>query len=229
MNSKIILKYTFSILLLLGTTSLFAQKNQTRQFFVRPGIDLSRFAMPYFNQSDKHSGIELNLDSEIKYRFFPVAEAGIHSLKKNTETYHYQSSGNYMRLGLNYNMLNYRQRFDRNIFYIGFRIGVSKFSYQAPYIAITNSWGTYESSMEKSSAKLEWFEGVMGLKGEILPNIYLSYTFRVKHQISHSNFDNFVPYWIPGYGKGALSRVMGMSYSISYAIPIKNPKPDFEN
>jgi hypothetical protein len=42
-----------------------------RQFFIRLGVDLSRFALDYMNDIG-HTGFEMSLDAEIKYRFFPT-------------------------------------------------------------------------------------------------------------------------------------------------------------
>ncbi|MBI9069680.1 MAG: hypothetical protein JEZ09_20455 [Salinivirgaceae bacterium] len=201
-----------------------AQNKLERQFFIRPGVDLSRFAVPYMNDNNQKAW-EVNLDCEIKYRYFPVVELGSNSVKINTKTYEYKSEGSYMRFGFNYNMLNYRQRFDRNIFFVGFRYGISNFTHEAPYIKISNEWGDYKSSFENTNINAHWTEFVIGLRGEILKNIYLGYTFRVKQMLKHSDYNNLAPYWTPGFGKGSSGRLVGMSYSISYAIPIKNPKP----
>lgn len=227
MNNLTISKYFFSLVIAWAPVFLFGQSQLERQFFIRPGIDLSRFAMNLVNER-QHKSFEANIDCELKYRFFPVIEAGMHSLKDNTESYQYKSEGNYIRIGLNYNMLNYRQRFDRNIFFIGFRYAYSAYNYQAPNITIENAWGLYQNSFEAINSDLQWFEAVVGMRGEIFKNIYLGYTLRVKQKIQKNPFDQFAPYWIPGFGKEAQTRVMGMSYSISYAIPIKNPKPDFK-
>lgn len=222
------LKYIFKILILLLPLFSIAQDKLERQFFIRPGIDLSRFAIDLLEDS-KHSAIELNLDCELKYRFFPIIEGGMHSMTDNKETYNYSSKGNYLRLGLNYNMLNYRQRFDRNIFFIGFRYGVSAFSHEATSVTIINEWGEYNTSIDSRDLNYQWAEGVIGLKGEILKNLYLGYTFRFKQKIKSTDFKDFTPQWVPGFGKGIKSTTMGMSYSISYAIPIKNPKANLPN
>ena len=96
-------------------------------------------------------------------------------------------------------------------------------------INITNQWGTMETSFPETQLNAHWFEGVVGLRGEIVKNFYMGYTIRVKQMLAHSDYENYTPYWVPGFGKATQSMVIGMSYSIFYAIPIKNPKLDFEN
>ena len=71
-----------------------------------------------------HTGFEMSLDAELKYRYFPTVEVGTNKIEYSQSDIEYQSQGNYLRMGLNYNMLNYKQRFDRNLFFIGARIGM---------------------------------------------------------------------------------------------------------
>lgn len=196
-----------------------------RQFFIRLGVDLSRFALNYMNDIG-HTGFEMSMDTELKYRYFPTLELGTNKIEYSQSDIEYHSQGNYLRLGLNYNMLNYKQRFDRNLFFIGARLGMSTFNQEIPQVIISNPWGEYQNSFPLENYSAQWFEGVIGLRGEVLPNLYLGYTLRVKQMLNHTAYNKLTPYWIPGYGKGFQSRALGMSYSIFYAIPIKKIKPE---
>ncbi len=233
------LKYTFKLLLVLISLSSFAQEKALpkRQFFIRAGFDLSRLALPYVNDIPVN-GFEFSLDTEIKYKFFPTFEAGYNKVDNITETYNdegestyahqYKAEGTYWRLGLNYNMLKYKHRLDRNIFYIGVRYGNSSFSQEAPNIELVNEWGTYETSVPKTNLTAHWAEFIMGLRGEIFTNFYMGYAIRIKTLISQTDDQGFTPYYIPGFGKGFKNIHPGMSYSVFYAIPMKNPKLYFK-
>ena len=203
------------------------QEKLERQTFFRAGIDLSRFALPFINNYGL-SGIELSMDSEISYNFFPTVEAGFNRVKDHTELHEYDSYGNYFRIGLNYSVTKYKHRLDRNIFFIGARYGYSGFSHQADRISFTNQWGTYETSMPETNLSAHWFEGVVGLRSEIVKNLYLGYTIRIKTMLSHSDYGNYIPYWVPGYGEATKSLAIGMSFSVFYAIPLKKLELDFE-
>ncbi len=221
------MRYFISILFIAASLTSLAQKELERQSFVRVGLDLSRFALPLINDFGQ-TGAEFSLDTEIKLRYFPTIELGYNKIQDYTDNHNYDSYGNYFRIGFNYNMINYSHRLDRNIFYVGARYGFSNFWHQADKILITNGWGTLETSLPETQLNAHWFEGVIGMRAEIIKNFYMGYTIRVKSMISHSDYGNFTPYWIPGFGKGTETIVVGMSYSIFYAIPIKNPKLDFE-
>jgi len=238
------LKSIFKILVILLSLQVSAQKvivpkqpekkKPERQIFVRVGVDLSRIAVNYIGKIPYQS-FEASLDGEIAEKYFPTFEAGWSKLDENTinpsdqtltSQYNYSMSGTYYRLGMDYNMLKYKQHLDRNIFYIGARVAFSTFNHEANQIIHTNPWGTIETSFPKTSLSAGWFEGVIGLRGEIVHNLYMGYTIRVKRIISHTDFNSMNPYIIPGYGKGSKKSTVGMSYSIFYAIPLKNPKPE---
>lgn len=195
-----------------------------RQFFIRAGVDLSRFALPLINELNPH-GVEFSLDAEVKYRFFPTLEAGMSKIAYKKPELTYNSQGKYLRFGINYNMVNYKQRFDRNLFFVGARYAMSSFNQEIPNVIISNEWGDFQESYPNVDHNAKWFEGVIGIRGEIFKNFYMGYTIRIKQMLNHTEFNDITPYWIPGYGKGNQNRTLGMSYSVFYAIPVKNPKP----
>ncbi len=208
----------------------FAQKNdpfKKRQVFVRVGIDLFRFTLPFTNDYNNNA-LELSLDTEIKYRYFPTFEYGFEKIKDNTEIQNYSLTGNYFRIGFNYNMINYKHRLDRNIFYIGARYGFSGFSQQANRINFTNQWGSVNIAYPETSLTASWFEGVVGVRAEIITNFYMGFTIRIKTMLKHSDYGQVVPYRVPGFGNGTKSVAYGLSYSVFYAIPIKNNDFDFK-
>ncbi len=228
---KVILKYIISIILIVFAVKGFAQKTAPkkleRQVFVRFGTDLSRFIPPFINDYGP-KGMGFSVDGEVKYRFFPTLEAGFSSISDAKEYFNYEMNGNYFRLGLNYNLTNYKQRLDRDIFFIGARIANSSFSHQVNNINITNAWGGYDTNIPAAKIKAQWVEGLIGLRAEIVRNFYMGFSIRVKSMISHTDYKNLTPYWIPGFGKSGNLLSTGVSYSVFYAIPIKNPKLDFE-
>lgn len=210
------------ILIVKDTTKL-----PERQVFVRFGVDLSRFALPFVGEIGSN-GFEASVDAEVKYRYFPTIEAGFQSINHEVADLHYYMKGEYARIGFDYNIVKYKHRLDRNLFYIGARLGYSNFNHEAPLIIISSKWGEINTLMPKTDLNALWFEGLIGLKGELASNLYMSITVRLKSMISHTNYGNYKPYIVPGFGKGYNWLNTGINYSIYYAIPIKNPKLDFE-
>ena len=196
-----------------------------RQVFVRFGCDLSRFVLPYVGDIGS-KGVEFSVDGELKYNYFPVVELGRQSVRHNTDSIRYNMDGNYFRVGLDYNILKYKHRLDRDICFVGARFGCSRFSHEVPFAEVSNFRYDVVSDMPKSSLDAYWGEAVVGLKGEVFRNIYLGITVRAKMLFAHSRYGALTPYIIPGYGKGYNKVNAGISYSIMYAIPIRGVGDD---
>lgn len=225
LNMSITKKLLFFVIIL-PIVSI-AQKEPERQVFIRTGIDLSRFAMPFINDFGPKV-IELSFDTEVKYKYFPTIEVGFSKIEDHTDQHTYDSYGNYFRVGLDYSTIKYKHRLDRSIFFVGARYGFTSFSHEADWISISNQWGTYETSLPETQLNAHWVEGVIGLRGEIFNNFYMGYAIRLKSWVSHSDYGDYTPYWVPGYGLATKKITVGMSYSIFYAIPLKKLQLDFE-
>jgi len=215
------LRYFIKILFLCIAVGSFAQEQKLpkREVFIRSGVDLSRFILPYMNDITV-SGFELSVDAEIKYNFFPIVEFGMNTIEDNTELHNYTAEGSYWRVGLNYNMLKYQHRLDQNIFFIGARYARSLYWQQSSNITFENEWGVSTTNLPKNNLNLTWVEAVIGIRGEVYKNFFLGYTIRVKGKISSSDDNNITPYFIPGYGSAIKNIRTGMSFTASYAIPI---------
>lgn len=216
-------KFFINIILLLAVFVSSAQNKQElpqRQVFIRGGVDLSRFLLPYLDDIEV-KGFEASFDTELNHDLFPTIEYGQNYIDYNNKSYNYLANGTYFRVGLNYNMLNYQHRLDRNIFFIGARYAYSNYTHKANNVTIENDWGSYETSFPEEKLHLHWAEAVMGLRGEIFKNFYMGYTLRIKIKLSESDYSDMSPYFVPGFGKPTDIIKAGMSYSVFYAIPIK--------
>lgn len=223
-------RFIFSILALCACLGSVAQESvyepmPRRQVFVRFGCDLSRFALPYVGDIGS-KGLEFSVDGEVGYNFFPVIEIGQQSIRHSTDTIKYNMNGNYGRIGLDYNILKYKHRLDRDICFVGFRLGHTKFNHEASSVKMSGVWGNVDSGMPYTTLNATWGEAVVGLKGELLRNLYMGITVRAKMMLAHSSYGAMVPYIIPGYGKGYNKINAGISYSIMYAIPIRGVGDD---
>lgn len=218
-------KYIISILLITLGFNGFCQeaKLPERQVYIRGGIDISRFALPFIGDVDV-SGFEVSLDTEIKYTLFPTVEFGRNDVNYKTTTMNYSADGSYFRLGVDYNMLKYQHRLDRNIFFIGIRYAYSRYNQQADNVIIENEWGEHETSFANEKLNHHWTEAIMGLRGEIFKNFFMGVSVRVKIKIAGTDYSNLTPYFVPGYGEAANGVNLGMSYSMFYAIPLKKLK-----
>ena len=219
-------KYFFSLLAVCASVSGLAQEPvyeamPRRQVFVRVGYDLSRLALPYVRNNGSH-GVEVSADAELAYNFFPTVEIGRQSLNRSSDTLRYTMSGEYVRIGLDYNVIKYKHRLDRDIFFLGVRLATNTFRHEAPLVIL----GPVEDRIPQSNLKAVWGEAVVGLKGELFPNLYMGLTVRAKMMFAHDRYKNMTPYIVPGFGKGFNRFNAGLTYSILYAIPIRGAGRD---
>lgn len=67
-----------------------------------------------------------------------------------------------------------------------------------------------------------WIEIILGVKTEVLNNLFLGFNLQIKGRIYETNINNFENIYIPGFGRTYDSGKFGMGfgYSISYLVPM---------
>ncbi|NNE78188.1 MAG: hypothetical protein HKN31_14090, partial [Pricia sp.] len=128
---------------------------------------------------------------------------------------------------------------EQNMIYVGGRYAFSAFSQTLNNYKIfdTNRYWNPDDfasgstqNQEFSGLTASWLEFVVGIKAEMLKNLYFGASARIGILITNKNPDNFSNLFIPGFNKvtdGSRFGV-GYNYSISYLIPLykKSKKPE---
>ena len=192
---------------------------ESRPFFIRLGIDPTRNLQTYLQEADRR-GLEFSMDFEYKEKFFPTVEAGYYSWESNNDLMAYNSRGTFMRLGCDYNFLSYLSSYDRDIYFMGLRYGISAFNQEVPRISLDNVWGSNQMSFGKETITAHWLEYTVGTKVEIFRHTFLGWTARIKKRIATSK-NEVQPYFIPGYGKTKSNTVADVNIYVLIAIPVK--------
>ena len=112
--------------------------------------------------------------------------------------------------------------------YTGFRVGASTFSQtRTNYTVYTTNqyWEPQFSSSENvefSSLSAIWVELILGLKAEVLTNLYIGANVQLKGMITQDQPVDFENLYVPGFTKTFDSARIGVGYgySVSYLIPI---------
>ena len=161
------------------------------------------------------------MDFEIYKNFYPVLELGYSSTSASEETFDYESAGNYARAGIDYNILKLKDRSEHHIMTVGFRYGISLFKHSSENVLIySDYWGDYISEPHENSLRGHWIELVLGIKVEVVSNLYMGWLLRYKFLLNQDMDPVMIPAHIPGYGNGANTSTFGFSYSIFYMIPL---------
>ena len=238
-------KYFISLLLLFLGLGSYAQVNKPvdlnpkdsveykQKYGLRVGVDLSRPVLSFLDED--YTGLELIGDYRLTEKLFIAGELGN---EKRTDTegvgstalYNYTTSGNYLKLGVDYN--TYGNWYgEQNFVTIGGRYAFSTFSQTLNSYRIFNSNRFFNpdeftdlvtNPEEFSGLNASWLEFVLGMKAELFNNIYAGISVRLAYLVTNKIDDRFPNLWIPGFNKVTDGSKFGVgyNYSISYFIPL---------
>ena len=189
-----------------------------QKYGLRVGFDLFKI------YSD---GFEINADYRLSNKLYIASEIGL-SEKTIDENYlNFTYKGTYIKTGIDYNMhTNWLDM--QNMIFSGIRVGFSMFDQTINNYTIydTNSqtWGQSIINIPISNTNLSslWVELIIGIKAEILNNLFLGFNLDVKKMIDSGSKNNIQNLHIPGFNKTyeGSSFGVGFGYKISYLIPI---------
>ncbi len=234
MTQKLLFLFIFSLLLGSSFTGSAQEKHGVKvvndtavykeRYGLRIGIDLSRPARGFLDK--KYSGLELGADYRFNERFYPAIEIGYENFEYDENYFSAKSQGSYAKLGVNYNA--YKNWIGlQNELYAGLRYGFSSFSEELHNFTIYDKDQYFppdyrEDSQKFSSLSGHWLELQLGIKAEIMHNVFLGLHVELKRLISSKNPDNFESLWIPGFNRhyDGSEFGIGWGYSISYLLPI---------
>ena len=223
-----ILKYfCFSLLILiLGMNQSNGQQKRVKGPWL--GFELGNWAYKYFDPG--FTGYTVSLDYEKDLRYYPVMELGMLNIQKDQEKMDYSTEGYFGKIGVNYNFLDSKGVWDYNILFAGLRLGFANYQHKAENIVIENNYfGNYQiGDISNQNLKALWTEAVVGLRVEVINNVFLGWSLRGKLRLISDKDKQLTPYFIPGYGSGEDNSTIRIQYYISYKLPIiKSDYKDF--
>ena len=177
--------------------------------------------MSLFGQS--HSSYDLQASLSLHNWFEPLIELGLGFAdnKPVDKNFHYQGKPSfYGKLGMNYNFM-YKSNPDYQV-YLGLRFGFSSFKYDINDVTInSNYWGqSNHFSITDQRASVFYGQAVAGIKVKIWKWFSLGWNIRYGFKMKQSLPQNSRPWFVPGYGTGALSA----GFSLIYTLPIHTQK-----
>lgn len=243
-------RYFISLFLILGCASGYAQDrpidlNRTdtvernQPYGLRAGIDMSRILVSFLE--DNYTGLEIVGDYRLTHKLYVAAELGNEKktigvgLGKEVESvegelYNFTASGSYLKAGIDYN--TYGNWYgEQNMIFIGGRFAYSTFSQTVNDYKIFDTdryWNPddfafgSEQELEFKGLHAAWLEFVVGIKAEMVKNLYFGASVRLGILVSNKNPENFQNQFIPGFNKVTEGSKFGVgyNYSITYLIPL---------
>jgi hypothetical protein len=228
-------KFTFSIALILLSFLVNAQQKKIdsippkiEKFGIRFGADLFKLTRSFYDKNYK--GIEFVGDYRITKNYYLAAELGNENKTTEDDRLNSTAKGTYIKVGFDYN--SYENWLDmRNMVFVGLRYGASTFSQQLNSYKLYNT-STYfpEAPTVVSGEKFnglsaQWFEVVVGMKAEVLKNIYVGFTVRMNRMLTNTKPENFDNLYIPGFNRTYNGDFgVGFNYTVSYFLPLYKTK-----
>ncbi|WP_293296025.1 DUF6048 family protein [Allomuricauda sp.] len=199
---------------------------------LRVGVDLSKLVLSFVDED--YTGLELVGDFRLTRKLYLAAEIGNETKRQdenlnNTLLYDYETSGSYIKAGIDINTYDNWYGMN-NAITIGGRVAFSSFS------QTLNDYSLYETDQffnpeflpgenpnrEFDGLSATWLEFVAGAKVELFANIFVGMSARMGFLITNTENEEFPNLWIPGFNKVTEGSNFGVSYnySISYFIPL---------
>ncbi|WP_372754598.1 DUF6048 family protein [Mariniflexile sp.] len=238
MKQKHILTYFISSLtcMLLFSVSINAQNDSIvstandsikikEKYGLRVGGDIGKLIRSFVD--DDFKGFEISADFRLKKRLYVAGELGIEENNTKTDYLDVSTSGSYIKAGIDYNL--YQNWLDMdNMIYLGFRVGASTFTQSLNSYTIYTTDPYWSPQLTSTDVKefngltAFWGEILLGVKTELLTNLYLGLNVQLKLSITQTEPDNFENLYIPGFNKTYDSSGIGtgFSYSLMYRIPL---------
>ncbi len=228
------LKYYINIFTFLYFGVLLAQNEvvsdslvtKTR-YGIRLGIDLSKPIRALVEPTYK--GLELVGDYRLSKNLYVAGELGNETKVVNHDAVHFKTNGSYLKLGIDYNVYDNWEGMD-NLVVVGFRYGFSQHKQTLLGYSIhqpNRYWNesnqvTLVNAKEYDGLNGHWIELQIGIKAELLRNLYMGISLQMHRLLADKDPENFENLFIPGFNKVLTDNPYGagINYTISYQLPI---------
>ncbi|MGB0477200.1 MAG: DUF6048 family protein [Flavobacteriaceae bacterium] len=199
----------------------------TERYSIRFGIDMSKPIRSMIEND--YIGLELTADYRITKKLYLAAEVGTEDKRVVSETLDFQTSGEYIKLGVDFNLFNNWEGME-NMLLTGFRFGTSTHSQQLNGYAVRqldHLWAedlykTLDQPLLYDDLSATWIEIIAGVKTELLNNLYMGISVRMNYLMNDKEATNFSNLYIPGYHRVSEGSPwgVGLNYTMMYQFPL---------
>lgn len=198
--------------------------NFKEKFGLRVGLDLFKPGRTFIDEN--YSGFEVMADFRVYKKYYAALELGSEQKTSFDDNLSSKGEGSYFKLGFDYNAHNNWAGLE-NLIFGGLRYGYSSFSQELIEYQIATDFPFFppdirEEFIQYEGLNVHWAELIVGIKTEVLNNLFLSINLQLKYRVSEKKPDNFDNLFIPGFGRTYENSKFGagFGYGISYLIPI---------
>lgn len=223
-------KYIISILFFLISFYTIAQETKVNdtvedvykdRYGIRIGIDIIQPIYSLFDENKK--GLEIVADYRITNIIYAAAEIGYNDVTTFEDYYNFTTNGSYIKVGADVNV--YKNWIGmENMILVGIRYGFSVFDQTLnqgiinadPFLPVHE----LTEPVNYSGLNASWFALVLGIKAEVLHNLFLGFSFSGNILLSSKEPENFQNLFIPGFNRVYVNgNGFSFNYTVSYLIP----------
>lgn len=198
--------------------------NYREKYGLRLGIDLSKPLRTILEEN--YQGFEITGDYRLYEDYYLAGEIGNEKNVISEPNVTAEAKGSYIKLGVNYNAYD-NWRGMENLIFAGLRYGFATFSSELQEYSIYSGNSYFEPDIrteprEFNNLTASWVELQLGIKVEVLNNVFLGTHVQLKRRVTQTQPSNFDNLYIPGFNRTYDDSTIGVGYgySISYLIPI---------
>ena len=213
--------YSISLPLFLTCSpgALHAQDTIPIPLKIKIGMEVSGPAIHY---SDKNiSNTEAYLSIDLNEKRSAIIALGYLNFKYSQYNYAYLNKGGFLRIGMDFNLLNADKSMGKYFAGIGLRYGLSRFNSEIPVFEKGNYWGLTSSSISRSSYWAHFVEASPGVRAEIFNHFSVGWLISIRMLLHSGSSKDLRPVYFPGFGNGTKTFSTGIGYFIVWNIPYK--------
>ena len=220
-------RYFISILFVLAVSVCRLQAQDTIMFPQKFRIGVEVIGLSKYFYEKETAGIEAFFSADLTEKYSAIFIAGrsdYSSTLYRDETfmmYDFSVKGLYLKAGVDVNMLDVKKAAGKYSFGLGARYGITGYTYNVAGITRENYWGQFQTSIPERKALAHYFEVVPSIRAEIIKNFSLGWAISLRKMIYSGTEKDMKPVYVPGYGNGAKSISLAVSYFVIWHIPYK--------
>ncbi|MGB5981864.1 MAG: DUF6048 family protein [Nonlabens sp.] len=195
-----------------------------KKYGLRLGLDAGNLIRTIID--DRYVGFQILADYRFTDDIYFAGEIGNETFDESLERVDFKTSGSFIKGGIDYNFYDNWLDMD-NMIYAGLRAGYANMRQELNHYRI-NTDNTYFpsrnvfSNEEFKGLNAFWLEIQLGIKVEVLNNLYLLANLQLRRMVSENLPDGFDNLYVPGYGRTYDNGEVGAGYGygIMYRIPL---------
>ena len=180
------------------------------------GVDLYPLAVTAVEEDFQGATVHVGLS--LADRFWVQADAGYEDNNRQTNSspfYEYQTSGNFFRLGADYNLSYWKS--PRDAFLMGVHFGYASFDQTVSYSSTNQTWRHIMEEMSAQGVSCTWVEPRFTLQVRAFDRLSMEAVLGLRVRAGLSGYAVF-PNEVPGLGVLKSRARLSFGYRLCYAL-----------